>query len=120
MRHNIQLHPDMKVLILPTTVRQFQKIISGEKKIETREIRPNTQDRYVILDDDEAITDIIPYDAILFRTFGASALVEIKSTKLYEIANDLGEPQYYDYHGKRHQWIDIDYTLGDVINKQGI
>lgn len=109
-----------KILKLPTNMRQLQKIVNGKLTVETREIRPNTQDRYVILDEEEAIIGIIPYDAILFQTFGASALVEVKSAKLYEITDDRGEILFYNFRGKRHQWIDIDYTLGNIIKRQGI
>lgn len=111
--------PD-KILKLPTNVRRLEQIVSGKLTVETREIRPNTQERYVILDEEEAITDIIQYDAILFHTFGAWALVKVESAKLYEITDDKGEIQFYNFRGKQHQCIDIDYTLGEIIQKQGI
>ena len=110
----------MKVLTLSTNVRQLQQIASGKRKVETREIRPNTQDRYVIVDEEEAITGIIHYDAILFQSFGASVLVKIESAKLYEITDDEGELLFYYSSGKRHQNINIDYTLGEIIKRQGI
>lgn len=111
----------MEILTLIIKQKWFDEIIKGTKKVETREIRPTTQKRYVILDADDAIIDIIKYDAIRFyvgyKTDRDSALVEIKDVQLVEIVDDNDNPVYYDYKGQKNQMINIEYQLGDVLEK---
>lgn len=120
MNQETKKFADMKILTLRTNIRQLQKIASGKRKIETREIRPNTQGRYVVVDEEEAITGIIHYDAILFQSFGASVLVKVTSVNMFEITDEDGKLLFYYSNGKRHQNINIDYTLGEIIKRQGI
>lgn len=109
----------MEVLTLIIKQKWFDEIIKGAKKVETREIRPTTQKRHVILDEDDAIIDIIKYDAIRFyvgyNTDRNFALVEVKDIQLVEIVDEHEKPVYYDYKGQKNQMINIEYRLGDIL-----
>jgi hypothetical protein len=109
----------MKVLDLIIKQVYFDQIISGEKKVETREVKPTTEKKYVILDEEGAITDIIQYDAIrLYVGYNKdrdSALVEVTGAELIEIIDDNDEPIYYDYKGVQNQLVEIEYSLGKIL-----
>ncbi len=111
----------MKVLQLIIKQSFFNEIIKGSKKQEFREVRPTTQKKYVILDEEDAIIDIIKYDAIQFfvgyNKDRDSALVEVVGSHLEEIVDENNKPIYYDYRGQKNQMIDIVYNLGKVIEK---
>lgn len=111
----------MDILKLIIEQKWFDEIIKGAKKVETREIRPTTQKRHVILDEDDAIIDIIRYDAIRFyagyNSDRDSALVEIKDVQLIEIVDENDNPVYYNYKGQKNQMINIEYQLGNILEK---
>lgn len=111
----------MKVLQLIIKQNFFDEIIKGAKKQEFREVRPTTQKKYVVLDEEDAITDIIQYDAIQFfvgyNKDRDSALVEVVDAHLEEVVDESDKPIYYDYKGQQNQMIDIIYDLGKVIEK---
>lgn len=110
----------MKILTLSIKQKWFDEIRAGKKKVETREVRPSTEKRYVVINEDREITDIIQYDAIKFLT-GAytgtrpSMLVEVKGARLIEVLDDDGQPIIYTENGEENQEILIEYKLGKVI-----
>ena len=110
-----------KTIVLRCSEKELKEVASGKRNVITREIRPNTERRFVSVNDAEEITGIIDYDALILTCdkIGASLTVEIKNVKLWEIENESGELIFYDYKGKLHQRIDIDYTLGAILNKSG-
>ena len=109
----------MKILQLIIKKKYFDQIIAGTKKEEVREILPTTQKRYVVLDEEDAITDIIQYDAIRFYVGYAkdreTALVEVKSSLLEEVVDEFDQPIYFDHKGQQNQMINIVYQLGKVL-----
>lgn len=109
----------MKILTLIIKQKFFDQIISGEKTEETREILPTTQNKYVVLDKEDAITDIIEYDAIRFyvgyNKDRDTALVEVKGAMLEEVVDENDQPIYFDYKGQRNQMINIVYQLGKIL-----
>lgn len=111
----------MEILTLIIKQKWFDEIIKGTKNVETREIRPTTQKRHVILDENEAIIDIIKYDAIRFyvgyNSGRDSALVQVKDVQLIEIVDENNNPIYFDYKGQKNQMINIEYQLGDILEK---
>ena len=111
----------MKILTLIIKQKYFDEILSGKKKIETREVIPTTEKKYVILDKDRAITDIIQYDAIRFyvgyKKDRATALVEVKGSHLEEVHDENDQPIFYDHKGEKNMMIDIVYDLGEVLEK---
>jgi hypothetical protein len=111
----------MKTLTLIIKQKYFDQILSGEKKIETREIRPSSEKRHVVIDEEGMITDIIQYDALrLFVGYNKnrdSAIVQVTDSRLLEIVDENGEPIYFEYKGNQYQMIDIEYSLGAILEK---
>lgn len=111
----------MNILTLIITQANFDKIISGEKKIETREVRPTTEKKYVVINKEGAIVDVLVYDAIRFyvgyNKDRDSALVKVEGEQLIEIVDEKDQPIYYTHKNEKHQMIDIEYSLSDIIEK---
>lgn len=111
----------MKILTLIIKQKYFDAIIAGTKKEETREIRPKTEKKYVVLDEEGAIVDIIQYDAIRlyvgYQKNRDSALVEVKGAIIETIVDDDDKPMYFEEDGVQHIMCNIVYQLGKVIEK---
>lgn len=129
----------MKVLALSIKREWFDKILSGEKKTETREVRPNTAYRYIEYVDsetgrhypkedgvpDEIIDrcDAVPlkYDALKLLTGAYNVkprpyiIVKVKDAKLYVLTDEAGNEIVYEYNGKEYVASEIDYELGEII-----
>lgn len=109
----------MKILQLIIKQKYFDQIVAGTKKTETREVIPTTEKKYVILDKDRSITDIIQYDAIRFfvgyNKDRATVLVEVKDAHLEEVHDENDQPIFYDHKGEENMMIDIVYELGEVL-----
>ena len=127
----------MKVLTLSIKQKYFDEILSGVKKTEVREIRPNNFARYCrylhkgieyvniegIPEDDNEI-DIIPvkYDAIKLLTGEYKdkrpyIIIAVKDTKIYFLQDEKGEDVIYEVDGKEYIASEIEYELGEVIDK---
>ena len=132
---NLKTNKKMKVLTLIIKQEFFDAILAGEKKTETREIRPKTASRYIeyynpetgeTYPDPEAITQDAPldarciqYDAIRFfvgyAKDRATALVEVTGAQYFILTNDQGEDIVYEYKGREYVAAQIDYSLGNII-----
>lgn len=126
----------MKTLSLVIKQQWFDKIMSGEKTTETREIKPNTQEKYIKVDPDGyALEDengnCVPreYDAIrLYVGYNKgrdTALVKIRSAKVYYIVDENDEPITYetgetDENGDPVLYVaaQIEYELGDILESR--
>ena len=131
----------MKTLSLIIKREFFDKILSGEKTTETREIRPKTASKYIYYvnnDTGEHYTpkefdsapdtpggfsfEPIKYDAIQlyvgYNKNRPSALVEVKDAKIYEIVDENDKVITYEYEGEEYLLTQIDYTLGKVLHKE--
>lgn len=110
-----------KQLVLSIKQKYFDEIKAGTKKIETREVRPSTEKRYVTLNADREIIDIIKYDTIKFLT-GAysgvrpSMVVEVLGAHLEEVHDENDQPIIYEENGEENMMIDIVYDLGKIIS----
>lgn len=125
----------MKVLTLSIKREWFDKILSGEKTHEYREVNPKSGGKYIgytingksvpfnydgeISDDDEILVECRRYDAIKFLTGAYSgkrpwALVEVKNIEHQFVYEEDGEFFYLDsnkeYDGNGTQ---IRYLLSD-------
>lgn len=100
--------------------RELIQIARGKKTVETVEIHPKTQSNFVSIDEEGAITGVLPYELIAFHDSGSSVLVKLKGAKLYEITNGYGDLLYFEYQGERHQQINLDFFLGDVVRALNI
>lgn len=129
----------MNVLTLIIKREYFDEILSGEKKTETREIRPKTASRYInyrdlttgevyaakdlkkIPEDHEVEVQAIEYDAIQlyvgYATNRPAALVEAKGAEIIEMVDENGESIVYEENGEEYLTCVIEYALGKVLNK---
>lgn len=118
----------MKVLNLIIKQVYFDQIISGEKKLEFREVTPTTYKRYLQLDeegyekeDKNGYAIPIKYDAIRFyvgyNKDRDSALVEVKDSFCDIEFNEFDNPVIYIHQGE--EWVreTMIYTLGKVLEK---
>lgn len=130
----------MNVLTLIIKQEYFDKILSGEKKTETREIRPKTAGKYIYYENADtgrhyAPKDIdkapeskggyryapIQYDAIqLYVGYSSNrpgAVVKVKDAVIVEIVDENDKPIIYETDGVQYLTTEIVYTLGDVISR---
>lgn len=111
----------MRMKILSLIIKQvyFDQIIAGTKKIETREVLPTTEKKYVVLDGEGGITDIVQYDALRLYVGYAkgrnTCLVEVKGAQLIEIHDEQDRPIFEEQNGVRYMVINIVYSLGKVL-----
>ena len=121
---------------------EINEKISGEKTIETREVRP-TNTKYISYrdnntgkvykkdsdvpesawDSEKGVDTVINhYDAIQFwvgyETNRPGALVEVKGAELIDVCDEeTKEPIVYEHNGNEYTMTEIDYHLGKVIEK---
>ena len=133
----------MKILTLIIKKKYFDAIIAGEKLIETREVRPKSFKKYATIKDlstgnvydnyhdlfknaqpNNKGFEFIPreYDAIQFwvgyDTNRPGVLVKInKSECVPYFYEDDGAPIYEEFEGQNVQMLDIDYHLGNILNR---
>lgn len=114
----------MEKLTLIIKGEYLDQILTGEKLIEYREIRPNTAKKYCQHKDDEIVIKkgvIVPrkYDAIQFyagyNKDRKSALVEIKSALVALLVDEDDNFIEYEENGKVYVMAQVEYTLGKVI-----
>lgn len=116
----------MKILNLIIKQVWFDKILSGEKTQEFREVKPTTVKRLIELDEDgfekeDENYNAIPikYDAIRFFVGYAkdrdSMLVEVKDAYTEMFVDEDGELITYEY--KDQDWIaeQVVYNLGKIL-----
>lgn len=132
----------MKILTLIISKKWFDAILSGEKTVETREVKPSNTKYISYRDNNTGViyrkdadvpdaawesskgVDIVinQYDAIQFWVGYAAdrpgALVEVKGAELIDVLDEeTGEPIRYEYNGYEYQMTEIDYFLGEIISK---
>ena len=117
----------MEILQLIIKQKYFDEILSGKKKQEFREVRPNTQKKYCELDEDGYCKEVdgilIPrkYDAIQFyvgyNKDRASALVEVKDAHIELFEDENHNLIEYEYKGETYLAARVVYDLGKVIDK---
>jgi hypothetical protein len=115
----------MRILQLIIKQKYFDQIMSGEKKQEFREIRPNSNRKYCEIDEDGYVKEvdgkIVPreYDAIRFfvgyNTNRASALVRVLGAEIELFVDENGEFITYEHNGEEFTAAQVVYDLGEVI-----
>ncbi len=122
---------EKKILTLKIKKEYLDAIRSGEKKTETREIRPNTAHRYIeyynpatgetypstaqIPEGADLDARPLEYDAIRFCCEGETALVKVEGSEIFVLQDEAGEDIVYEYKGEKYVAAQIDYTLGAII-----
>lgn len=108
----------MKILTLIIKQTWFDQIIQGEKKQETRELRPKSEKKYIQYDD-EGCYDAIQYDAIRFyvgyNPGRDTALVEVVGCEFEDIVDESGNNIELEENGEKYDMMNIIYHLGNVI-----
>ena len=114
----------MAQLVLSIKQKYFDKILSGEKKDEHREIRPKNADKYCDFDADGFLVGPKKYDTIKLLT-GAYEnkrdylIAEIISSEIILFDDEeTGEPLTYIVDGEEYIESEIIYHLGAIISKQ--
>lgn len=114
----------MKILTLQITADNFEAILKGEQKIETRRIQPNTIGRYFTNPNTEEM-DFIKYDAL--RLINGRSKPAGENPELLVEVLDVGIIDEVDEKGNVITYFDetsgedcvscfIAYELGNVIN----
>lgn len=112
----------MNVVKLSVRPQAFEKILSGEKTQEIREIRPNNEKKFIQQDGVYAVTDEagnsvpISYDAIEFFCGENSVLVSIKEAYTQIMVDEQGVPLSYEYEGEPYYVERIVYELGKILS----
>lgn len=114
----------MNELVLSIKQKYFDQIKSGEKKIETREIRPQNVTKYCEFADEEHRDLIGPrhYDQIRFLTGPykdkrQSMTVQVlDATIIFYVDEETGEELWYEENGEEYSECDIEYQLGDILS----
>ena len=115
------LQPD-KTIILKCSARELNEVVSGERKVITREIRPRNARMYVLLNDEKECIGVIPRDFVTLqcREHSASVTAKVERIMLMEIEDENGELVYYEQNGETYQMVDIDFYLGEITAKSGV
>lgn len=112
----------MKILTLIIKQVWFDQIVSGEKKQETRELRPKSEKKYIQYDQEDCY-DAIKYDAIRFyvgyNTDRDTALVEVVGCEFEDIVDESGKNIELEENGEKYDMMNIVYHLGRVIEVNG-
>ena len=126
----------MKILTLSIKQKYFDEILSGEKTVETREIRPTNASKYIKYECDgkeyeadaelpeEGEIDVVPikYDAIKLLTGEYKGkrpyiIVECLDAKVFFLTDQDGKDITYEYKGETYIASQIEYSLGQVLEK---
>jgi len=112
----------MKTLSLIIKKKYLDEILSGEKKIETREIRPKNASRYCKFDNTGLLLGPVEYDALQlfagYQTDRAEIIVRITGSEIILFDDEeTGEPLTYEENGKLYIDAEIEYQLGDILSK---
>lgn len=113
-----------KKLHLVLKDKYFKQILSGEKKEETREIRPKNIGKYLMLNKEDEFVGFVQYDSLVlysgYQSGRPSLEIEnIKGEEVLEFLDDEdGNPLTFMHEGEEHDYTNIIYKLGNIINKQ--
>jgi hypothetical protein len=111
----------MQILSVCVKQKFFDRIMSGEKKFITRKIKPMTWKKYLIVDENDKSIDLINYDALRL-SFGVGPdvnilLIKVIDQRLVFILSKDDKPVYYEYKGQQIQMLEVDYFLGEILEK---
>jgi hypothetical protein len=115
----------MKKLNLIIRQKYFDKIKSGRKTKEYREIRPNSQSKYCDLDEDgfcKEVNGVLQprkYDAIKFyvgyNKNRDMMLIEVLDACIELFTDEKGNFVEYEYQGEKYLAAQVVYDLGKVL-----
>ena len=113
----------MKILTLQITGDNFEAILKGVQKIETRKIQPNTIDRYFTNPNTEKM-QVIKYDALRLMNGRTHPIPELtiqvlKEEVVFETDENGNDITYIDDQtGEECVLCFMAYHLGDIIESK--
>lgn len=126
----------MDILTLSIKQKYFDDILEGKKTHECREIRPTNAKKYItyrcdgkeykadeeLPEEGEIELTPIKYDAIKFLTGEYKGkrpyiLVEVKNEEVSILTDDEDNDITYTYQNEEYLAAQIDYTLGNILEK---
>lgn len=127
----------MNILTLSIKQKFFDEILAGTKTHEYRDIRPTNAKKYIIYlcngkeykVDDEDLPEEgeiklkpIKYDAIKLLTGEYKGkrpyiIIEVKDAEAVILSDDEGNDIIYEYNGEEYLAAQMDYTLGEILEK---
>jgi len=112
----------MNVLTLSIKQKFFDQILSGEKKSEYREIRPNNASKYCKFNLKNEFIEVVKYDQIKFVTGQYKgerpfAIVEVLGAEVALFTDDNDKEIVYTENGIEYLAAEIEYALGKIIQK---
>lgn len=114
----------MEILTLLVKPKSFDRILSGEKKEEEREITPSTQNKYILVTPEEVTIKL--YDAIRFVSGNdmnaPEAIVKVEKTDLEYEPDEDGYIQLEETDEGQLIILDASmvYSLGNIIETKNI
>jgi len=117
-----------KTLTLQIKREYLDKIISGEKKEEFRDIRPNNSKKYIEYFDPEdgEGEDIRPIEYSQIQFFNGykpdrpEAIIEVKKAEIEYIVDEEGKFVEYEENGEMYLKAQMVYSLGKIITSKNI
>lgn len=114
----------MKILTLIIQQKFFDEIVKGVKKQEFRELRPKSEKKYIVYDDNDEF-DPIAYNAIRFyvgyNKDRDTALVEVLGSFFQDLLDEDGNiVELVDEKGIEYDAMNIVYDLGKIIEVNGV
>lgn len=117
----------MNVLTLQIRREFLDLILSGKKKEEFREIRPNNSKKYIeYFTADDGEEDVRPKDVTRIQFFNGykpgrpEVIIEVKKSEIEYIVDDEGNPVEYEEKGEIYMTAQMVYSLGKVVSKKNI
>lgn len=116
----------MEIINLNIKKERLDLILQDPNKFDVREVRPNTDDKYLLIDDEGFVLqdgngDLIPktYDAIQYNVDGKllDYLIGIDDIVCQILVDENGEVITYEHKGETHTSCQVVYTLGENIQK---
>lgn len=116
----------MKTLTLQIKKEFLDQILSGKKKEEFREIRPNNSKKYIEYFNDEGDEDVKPKQVDRIQFFNGykadrpEVIIEVKAAEIEYIVDEDGEFIEYEENGEMYLTAQMVYSLGKVVSKKNI
>ncbi|AZA74772.1 hypothetical protein [Chryseobacterium indoltheticum] len=116
----------MKTLTLQIKKDFLDQILSGKKKEEFREIRPNNSKKYIEYFNAEGDEDVKPKQVDRIQFFNGykadrpEVIIEVKAAEIEYIVDEDGEFIEYEENGEMYLTAQMVYSLGKVVSKKNI
>lgn len=100
----------------------FDAILSGEKKIESREIPPKNSEKYCDFDENGDLIGPRKYDTLKLITGAYSGerpfmIIEVESAEVILYQVEDGKEIVCEENGEEYVAADLEYTLGKIIER---